>query len=73
VTNSDEITEKLVNLESLIAHVQYELEQLNAVVIEQNQKIDRLSSAQEKFEHRLESLSEDLDQRSPEDERPPHY
>jgi len=73
VSNTEEINEKLVHLESVIAHLQYEIEQLNSVVIEQNQRIDRLSSAQEKFEHRLESLSEDLEQRNPEDERPPHY
>jgi len=73
VSNPEENKEKLVHLESVIAHLQYEIEQLNEVVIDQNQRIDRLRSAQEKFEHRLESISEDLEQISPEDERPPHY
>lgn len=73
MSNPEENKEKLVHLESVIAHLQYEIEQLNQVVIDQNQRIDRLRSAQEKFEHRLESISEDLEQRSPEDERPPHY
>ncbi|MBD3676232.1 MAG: SlyX family protein [Planctomycetaceae bacterium] len=73
MTNSEEINDKLVHLESIIAHLQYEIEQLNGVVIAQNQRIDQLSSAQEKFEHQLETLSDEMEQRNPEDERPPHY
>jgi len=68
-----DISAKLVNLESLIAHVQYELEQLNAVIIDQNQRIEQLSSTQTKFKHQLQTMSEELDQRNPEEERPPHY
>ena len=54
----DNTEEKLVKMESLMAHLQYELEQLNSVIIEQNAKIDRMSSAQEKFEHQLQSMAQ---------------
>jgi len=73
VADSPEISQKLIDLESLIAHLQHEFEQLNSVVIEQNQRIDRLQSAQQKLEHQLQTLEEDPEQRDPDDERPPHY
>ena len=73
VADSPEIMQKLVDLESLIAHLQHELEQLNSAVIEQNQRIDLLQASQQKFAHQLQTLEEDLEKRDPEDERPPHY
>ena len=73
MADSPEILQKLVDLESLIAHLQYEFEQLNAVIINQNQRIDQLQTSQRKFEHQLQTLEEDLEKRDPEDERPPHY
>jgi uncharacterized coiled-coil protein SlyX len=73
VADSPDILQKLVDLESLIAHLQHEFEQLNSVVIEQNQRIDKLQSAQEKLEHQLQTLEEDAENWNPEDERPPHY
>jgi SlyX protein len=73
VADSSDILKKLIDLESLFAHLQHEFEQLNSVVIEQNQRIDKLESAQQKLEQQVQTLEEDPQNRNPEDERPPHY
>ena len=73
MADSPEILQKLVDLESLFAHLQHEFEQLNSVVVEQNQRIDKLQSAQQKLEHQFLSIEEGAESRDPKDERPPHY
>ena len=73
MSDSSDIHEKIVQLESLVAHLQHEFDQLNAEVIEQNRVIETLQSAHLKLEHQIESLADDGESRNPEQEKPPHY
>ncbi|HSG69247.1 MAG TPA: SlyX family protein [Planctomycetaceae bacterium] len=66
-------TERIVELESQIAHLQHDLDQLGSVVYEQRKLIEQLQGEQQKLAHRLEELQEGSEQRDPESERPPHY
>ncbi|HUG20086.1 MAG TPA: SlyX family protein [Planctomycetaceae bacterium] len=66
-------SERIVELESQIAHLQHDLDQLGSVVYEQRKLIEQLQGEQHKLAHRLEELQEGAEQRDPESERPPHY
>lgn len=66
-------TERIVELESQIAHLQHDLDQLGSVVYEQRKLIEQLQGEQQKLAQRLEELQEGPEQRDPESERPPHY
>jgi SlyX protein len=65
--------QRIVELESQIAHLQHDLDQLGSVVYEQRKLIEQLQAEHQKLTHRLEELKEGTERRDPETERPPHY
>ena len=66
--------QRLVDLESTLAHHQREFEQLNQVVIEQTGLLEKLQRRVERVEATLEGLMERLpDAQDASDEKPPHY
>ena len=70
----DTLRERIVALESALAHHQREYDELNEVVIEQARSIELLSRRLQKLEAALEDVRQHLpDERDAEEERPPHY
>ena len=63
----------LERLESLLMHLQRDLETLNGVVLDQQRQLTRLQQVLTRVDDRLNRLSLDEEQRDPEAERPPHY
>lgn len=77
---------RIANLEITIAHQQRDYDTLNSVVTEYAEQIDRLVRTVRQLQTRLSALEAsmgdfrrgsstgvDLDRRSPEEDRPPHY
>jgi SlyX protein len=64
--------QRLVDLELLLTHLQHDVEQLNAVVIAQQQELERLQRSLGKLQDRFDQSAEP-EPRDPLQERPPHY
>ena len=65
---------RLIALEELFTHLQRTVRDLDEVVIGQHKRLDQLDRRVARIERDLESLSRSLaEERSPLDERPPHY
>lgn len=70
---SPELEERLVRVESAMAHLQHDIEQLNDALTEHFRRMQSFEERFSKIEHNLESLAENPEVRSPEAEKPPHY
>ena len=66
-----ELSERLERLESHVAHLERQYEELNAVVIEQGAAIKKLQSAQQRIAETVEIA--ELDRIKATNARPPHY
>ena len=67
----ESIDERLVKLESNVAHLERLCEQLNGVVVEQGKLLARLQAQQKQVAATLES--QELERISANNARPPHY
>ncbi len=67
----DSSLERIVSLESLVTHLQYDLEQISKVVHSQQQKIDDLQRQINLWIEQNESDGFELP--DPLQEKPPHY
>ncbi len=68
------LEERVVRLEELVTHGERVTAELNEIIIAQHQKIEAMEAKLARFEYRMSSLSERIDQpQSPENEKPPHY
>ncbi len=65
--------DRLIAVESALAHMQHDFEQLHGVALELQRELRQLTMRLQRLEKRLEVLGEDPEVRSPEMERPPHY
>lgn len=65
--------ERLVNLESKLAHQEYLLDVLNQTVYEQQKKIDELDALCIALAKRLVDVHARLPDGPPANEKPPHY
>lgn len=65
--------DRLVQIETRLAHQEHLLDDLNDVITEQQQTIMRLEERYEILVSRLRSISEALPADAEQDERPPHY
>lgn len=63
--------ERLTRLESLLSHLQYDVDKLNDALVAQQSQIDELRRMMSKMESVIEHLPEAP--RDPDQERPPHY
>jgi uncharacterized coiled-coil protein SlyX len=64
---------RLVSIETAVAHVQHDVEQLHRVVLDMQTEVRRLQMAFDKLTARVNRLAEPPEVRDPEAERPPHY
>ncbi len=69
--SDEELGEKLVRMESLIAHLEHQYEELNKVVVEQGKVLSKSLSQQEKMADTLREMRQD-EIRS-DNRKPPHY
>lgn len=67
------LEERIINLESVVMHLQRDMERLNDVLLDHAAALQSLRTRIETFDHRLETLHGDQEIRDPAEERPPHY
>ncbi|MCA8983144.1 MAG: SlyX family protein [Planctomycetaceae bacterium] len=67
----DSLQQRMVTLESTLAYLQFDFEQLNGVVLEQQKQIQEMQRNLERMEEQLAGPSADLP--DPLDDTPPHY
>lgn len=65
--------ERLEKIESALAHLQHDVDQLNSSLTEHFRRLQTFETRFQKIEHELESLADDPEVRDPDSERPPHY
>ena len=65
--------DRLVQIETKLAHQEHLLDALNDVVTKQQDSIMRLEEQQALLVERLRSISEAMPAESAQGERPPHY
>jgi len=68
---NEESSERFARLESHIAHLEHQVEQLNEVVIQQGKAVDRLMKQMQVQSHALETA--ELERSKANNQKPPHY
>ena len=64
---------RLVRIESALAHLQHDIEQLNQSLTEHFRRLQNFEQRFTRIEHEIEVLGESPESRDPESEKPPHY
>jgi len=67
------IEERLVNIEAKITFQEDQIDELNKMVYQQQQKLERLEAVCEALARQIRSMSETGNEGMPANERPPHY
>jgi SlyX protein len=70
---SEPVDARVIELETIVAHLQHTLDQINDVVLRQQSEIDELRQLLGRFESRLAEFAESPEKRDAAQERPPHY
>uniref|UniRef100_A0A7C2JWC5 SlyX family protein n=1 Tax=Schlesneria paludicola TaxID=360056 RepID=A0A7C2JWC5_9PLAN len=65
--------DRLVAIETAVAHLQHDVEQLHQVLLALQSEVRTVTLALDKLVARVDRLNEPPEVRSPEAERPPHY
>ncbi len=65
--------DRLIAVESALAHLQHDFEQLHGVALELQRELRQLTHRLQRLERRFETLGDEPEALSPEEERPPHY
>lgn len=73
MTSAENPDARVTELETLVTHLQHDLEQMSNVLLTQKGEIDALTRSVEKLERRLEVLEQPPEERDLLEERPPHY
>ena len=68
-----DVNERVVRLESAIAHLQHDLEQMHAVLLTHTAENEALRKQVERLQGRIVQVEQGPEVRDPETERPPHY
>ena len=72
--NQEKIGERLNSLESSLAYLQNDYDQLNETVLENTKRLEQLKLAVERLTSRMDQAgSQTREVRNLEDEKPPHY
>lgn len=66
-------TQRLIALETAVAHLQHELEQMHQALVSLHVELKGNREQLSLFERRLRQLAEAPEVRDPGEERPPHY
>lgn len=65
--------ERLISLETAVAHLQHDLEQMHQALVSLHVELKGSRDQMATFERRLLLLGESPEVRNPLEERPPHY
>ena len=65
--------ERLVRIETALAHLQHDIEQLNTSLTNHFARLQGFEQRFTRIEHEIEVLGEPAEQRDPAQEKPPHY
>lgn len=65
--------ERLVRVETMLTHLQHDIEQLNAALTDHFRRLQSFEDRFQRIEHDLESLADGPEERDPQSEKPPHY
>ena len=72
-SDRDKVEQRLVRIESALAHLQHDLEELNTSLTRHFGRMQGFEARFTRIEHELESMAEESDVRDPDNEKPPHY
>ena len=67
----DENSQRIDKLESHLAHLEHQVEQLNGVIIDQGKLLDRLKKEVQRQSSMMQTL--ELERMKSNDQKPPHY
>lgn len=73
MTSAENPDTRVTELETLVTHLQHDLEQMSNVLLAQKSEIDALARSVEKLQRRLDVLEEQPADADPLEERPPHF
>ena len=73
IMNSTLLEERLIRLETAIAHTQHDLEQINDSLLTLHVELKSYRQEVSRLERRLQTLGEAPEFRDPSEEQPPHY
>jgi SlyX protein len=68
-----DLPDKIIRLETTIAHLERELEQMHSVLLDVQAELKSSREKVARLETKLELVIEPAEERDPGDERPPHY
>ena len=72
-SSSERDADRLIRLETAVAHLQHDFERLHSVALELQAELRQLTLRQMRLEQRLDRLEQPPEPRSPAEERPPHW
>jgi uncharacterized coiled-coil protein SlyX len=70
-TMNDETLQRLEKIESHVAHLEHQIEELNEVIVDQNKLVERLKKQVQRQSDVLETM--ELDRIKANNPRPPHH
>ena len=70
---AESLSDRILALETVVSHLQHDVEQMHIVMLAQRGEIQSLQALIESFQGRLEEATKEPEQRNAEEERPPHY
>lgn len=73
MSETPSLSNRVVELELLVTHLQYDLEALNGALVDQQKQIDALQRVIARLDDRVKRLDEEDETRDPVAEKPPHY
>lgn len=73
MTDSKSSEERLTAVETLLTHLQYDLEQFHQALLGQQRDLDALRRDLDKIRGHVERLETGSEERDPKLEKPPHY
>lgn len=69
----EDLADRLVQIESAVAHLQHDVEGLNIALTGYYRKVQKFEERFVHIEHELETMTQGSEERPLEDEKPPHY
>lgn len=71
--NLQDLVDRLVQIESAVAHLQHDIEGINTALSGYYRKVQKFEERFVHIEHELETLNQGSEERTLEDDKPPHY
>lgn len=68
---ADDISSRFEKLESHVAHLEHQVEQLNAVIVDQVKLLERLKKEVQRQSHAMQTM--ELERIKANNQKPPHY